>query len=260
MLVTVSNWRQLADLLITTDELDPVYPFAVRLGEKEGRMFQTRFLTAFFMFYDLGGALDAAKASDDESFWDYIRANYAALPRGKERRHARGELGKQYVKNLSARGKPSQIWSKLYAPTYSELVLNIAHEFEGCGIGPYFTWKLMDLFDRVLGQPVRLNKAEVDRWLPPEPRKAIKLSGVSISDVCGYILNYPAPGLQNRKCGYSEAETILCAIKGFWFSKSYMIGDDLNRRHRELERHPEFIKLLPPNLEDTYVRGDFLGA
>lgn len=228
--------------LVLTGELDPMYDMMYRINPHEKKM---RFVTHFFLFYDAGEA--ALCMNDPRPFWSYVMAGYSTFKRGTERRHFRGDNGLKAISILSLYNDLDEMWDSMYGSN----LYTIAQKAQpGTQIGPYFQWKMMDIYDRVFDDRVFLSLDEAVKYLPDEPRKCAKAIWPDMSlrwvlqEVASWIDDIPAPGPHNRNCGYSEAETILCAINGFR-KGSYKFGQDLERRHRELAPFPELRRLLP---------------
>jgi hypothetical protein len=218
-----------------------------------------RFALHYFMFYDLGGA--ARCAYDDTPFWSYVTNGYQLFKRGTSRRHFRGDKGLTAIRGLCEHGEPGDVFAAMYQPTYAGLVHHLQDDFQGCEIGPYFSWKLMDIFDRCLGRPVRCSLPETLKFLPETPRKGAKTFfpdknlTEALMSIVRTISHLPAPGIDNRSCDLPEAETILCAIYGYQ-KGTYKVGDDISSRHEELKDFPELLKMLPPNRDwSKYARG-----
>ena len=252
---TISTWQQYARAVVRVDDLDPTYGFMNKARKLKGDAWANRMVTHLLLFYDLGGAVRCAENSTEDDFWNYVTHGYHLFNRGTERRHSRGELGKKYIANLRDRGTPSEIMEKLYGPTYTELYRNVLADFDGCGFGPYFIWKIMDIQDRCLGRPISLSLAEACKYMPDQPRKCAGATFPqlcledAIREVTDAVEDLPAPGCETRGCGYSEAETILCTIHSFFNTKTYSIGDDVHKRHKQLKEFPELLPLLPPDLD-----------
>ena len=216
-------------------------------------------LLYYFLFYDLEGAV---KCADYKApFWEYVSEVYYAAKRGKARRHFRGQAGMDAINQLSKIGAPKEVWNALYCPNFSKLVDHIKVNFQGCQIGDYFTWKLMDIFDRCLDMPVSLSFDETIKWMPDTPRKGARLwkadysLGNVLNRVVTAISDLDAPGLPTRKCGYAEAETILCAMYGY-NKGTYKVGDDIRSRHEQLSPWPDLVALLPSQQDwSFYERG-----
>ena len=88
--------------------------------------------------------------------------------------------------------------------------------------------------------------------MPDEPRKCAKAIWPHLSieqsliKVRGMMRGLEAPGAPGKECGYAEAETVLCMIKGFFLTKTHTIGDDVDEKHAQLKDHPYLLDLLPP--------------
>jgi len=262
----IDTWQKFAKVTIETDDLDPSYIFLKRARELKGESWACRFVIHFLCFYDLGGAVKAADQTTDSSFWDYTIANFHAFPRGTERRHSRGDIGLGYITNLSQHGSPTRIWGMMQAPTYTDLVRTFNYGFKGCGFGPYFIWKVLDLQERVWGRKISLSLEEAVRYCPDEPRRCAtflwpeeRFSEV-MTKVALYVSNFPAPN-GGRPCSYQEAETVLCMLKGYFITKTHTIGDDVDEKHNQLYRWPELQALLPPKQDwRQYERGTLVAS
>lgn len=247
----IKNWAQLCDVVLATGDLDPLYDFAVAANKVKDDAWTDRFVMHLLTFYDVGGAVQAADLTTENSFWDYVIANYDTFPRGTNRRHSRGDIGRKYVMNCEKMGGPTEFLEKAWSRTYTGLVKVFQDNFQGCGYGPYFVWKVMDYQDRVLGRPVQLLLHEAIKHMPDEARKGATLlwPGKPLQDVLGgmieYMRRYAAPGLPTRGCGFSEVETMLCALRG-WYNNDYAVGQDLLERHKQLKPFPQYRPLLKP--------------
>jgi len=247
-----------ARLTVTTGDLDPMYDLIWRGRREYGDQWAYRFVMHFFMFYDAGGA--AAAAKHEGSFWQYCEDTYSTARRGTERRHFRGNKGWKAILAFGAMGSPSQVWD-LNANSYDILSASIKHYWAGTQTGPYFAWKAMDLLDRCLGHEISLSLNEAAQFMPDEPRKcalalwpnrSIKESLVLVRDI---ISDLPAAGAPGKLCGFAEAETVLCMIKGYFLTKTHTIGDDVDEKHAQLKDYPDLQKLLPPKQDwSQYVR------
>ena len=233
-----------------THDLDPTYDFLFAAKQDQGQDWLNRFSLHYLMFYDLGGALAAARDTEEANFWAYVQDNYDDFPRGTERRHSRGVVGRLYLENMVTKGTPRGIMRDMYSPSYSGLVSVMISRFKSCGFGPYFIWKVMDFQDRIYERPVRLSLLEADKYCPDEPRRCANTLWDMpfphvLSFVAGSIKDMPAPGAPDRTCDLPEAETILCMLKGWGVTKTHTIGDDVDSKWEQLRKFPEFHKYLP---------------
>jgi hypothetical protein len=248
------KWHNFARLLVETGELDPVYDLIDRGGLDHGAQWRHQFALHFFMYYDVGQAAALANAQTELDFWHMQNFGYQGFKRGTERRHFRGEKGLTAMRTFQHMGSPGSIWRAMSAPTYHQLVMRVESDFQGCQMGPYFTWKAMDILDRCLGYSVELSLEDAVRYLPEQPRKCAKelWPTLSLADalrmVSSWICDLPAPGRPTRNCGYSEAETVMCAALGYQ-KGTYKLGSDLERRHAELKDHPYLRKHIGPMID-----------
>lgn len=258
----ITNWRDFAKVTIETRDLDPTYVFLYNARKANGDDWATKFAIHYLCFYDLGEAVKAARGTTQETFWEYTIANYPIFHRGTERRHSRGKLGLEYLANLSRHGRPLDIWDKMYAPNYEQLIRVFKENFDHCGFGPYFLWKVMDFQDRIWGRPVELTHASAVRHCPDDPRKCAKIMWPELhfydvmEIVNDYVKKFPAPPSGDRMCSYPETETILCMLKGFFITKTHTIGDDIDSKYKQLAEFPELLQYLPPKQDwRQYERG-----
>jgi hypothetical protein len=246
--------RKFAREHVTSGEIDAIYPVIYRMRHEHGWAAQMRFATHLFLFYD---AEEAAKCAFNKSpFWSYVREGYPTFKRGKARRHFRGENGLKAIEILESLGNPHAFWEYMACSEYAMMADKVARTLRGAQIGPYFQWKAMDILDRCLSMPVKLNYFDAVKYLPDEPRKGAQLIwgdkhiGEVLNEVVNWISDLPAPGAPTRNCSYAEAETILCAISGL-MKGSYHVGDDIDGRHKELADYPDLKILLPPKQDWT---------
>lgn len=260
---SIETWYDFARVTVQTKDLDPTYDFLWNARQEMGDNWADRFALHMLMFYDLGGAVAAAQQTNEHNFWEYVLDNYTAFPRGTERRHSRGTLGLGYVTELSKRGSPTKLLGKMTGEYYTYLVKTVERDFKGCGFGPYFIWKVLDYQERCLGRAIYLTLDECLKYMPAEPRKCAATLWphtslrVVVDGVRKAIYNLPAPGSPDRLCSYQEVETVLCMLKGYFITKTHTIGDDIDEKHEQLRKWPEFLKFLPPKQDwSQYVRVD----
>jgi hypothetical protein len=222
---------------------------------------------AFLLYYDAGQAADIAENVPDR-FWDYLiqgelGETFQKLKRGTERRHFRGAASLNALRKLKSFGmEPWELLHLMYPlqitrdPTYSELYKRMTTDFAGTQFGPYFIWKLYDIFNVCLGMPITLSFDEALKYMPDEPRKAAEYFFGSFHDgltkVDLNIGQYDHP-VRGGKCGLAEAETILCMMKGYFKTKTHSIGDDIFEKYEQLKRYPELQALLPDVIEPVEI-------
>jgi hypothetical protein len=258
----VSNWRDFAKITIETNDLDPSYVFLYNARKANGNDWATKFAIHYLCFYDLGEAVKAARCSTQSTFWEYTVGNYQIFQRGTERRHSRGAKGLEFITNLARHGTPMDIWDKMYAPNYDALIKTFKTNFHGCGFGPYFVWKVMDLQDRVWGRPIHITLEDAVKHCPDDPRKCAKIIWPELhfhdamEIVTDYVRKFKAPPSFDRPCSYPEAETVLCMMKGYFITKTHTIGDDVDSKYKQLAQYPDLLQYLPPKQDwSQYERG-----
>jgi Alpha-glutamyl/putrescinyl thymine pyrophosphorylase clade 2 len=256
--LVVDTWQSFAVETVKSHDLDPTYDLLANLRKPYGEAFVARACLHMLMFYDLRDALELAKL-DGKKYWEHIDKNYPHLRRGTERRHFRSINGWKTVEALrEAYPRPEEFMEDNYD---SDLRIMEAKLRRWPGFGPYFVWKAADYQDRIMGFPItfRTNLELV----PDQPRKsaATFFPGqdlVSVLEkVSDAICEYPAPGLPNRPCGLSEAETVLCMLKTYFTTKAAWLGKDIMLRYKELG-DTKFARYLPPPVNvERWRRGEY---
>lgn len=265
----INTWQRFAEITIKTNDLDPMYSVIRGLNQTRSRDWMGRFIIYFLCFYDAGGAADAAENWTDKDFWQ--RLKYAGqvkeTKRGTERRHFRGVNALRACATLeSYEVSPWYLLENMYGvvherpPTYAEFYKRMTTRFAGTAMGPYFIWKLYDIFNICLDMPITLSFDEALKYMPDEPRKSAEHFFPSfehgLKEVTDYIHQYKHP-VRPGLCGLAEAETILCMMKGYFKTKTHVIGDDIHDKTVQLANHPELWPLLPDDVEpDAYQRGE----
>ena len=229
--------------LLSTGDLDPIY-IALSKMELDQRQL-SRWLVAYWCFYHAGAACHLSDSSD-AMFWGKL---YEAAenvvptpvntrwPRGHERRHFRGQQGLDAVKSLQERhpsgpadmvaGFPALLGGRPSVP-FSEISRRAQEER---GFGPWISFKIGDMLDRLGIVPVSFDQAEVFMFKDPT-EAALKLwrmkAGLNedaqpkdrigaITQVVDYLRmtfkDYTAPPTHERMVDLQEIETILCKWK-----------------------------------------------
>jgi hypothetical protein len=255
--IIVSDWKIFARETIRINDLDPTYSMLVKARDLYGDEWAARFCLHMLMFYHVGEASFAAQL-DGREFWEYVEDSYPTCKRGTERRHFRGEAGRASIASLKSKflTTPGNALRAFHRPTYPEF--HRAVQNGATGFGDYFIWKWADYLHCVFEQPIDLSEAY--KYMPSEPAKCAKAFWPeltlkqSLDRVVDEIKQYSDPFTNSRPCGVSEAETILCMMKGFFITKSHRLGDDLLDKHKALVG-TTLGELLPPvqNL-DQWIR------
>lgn len=258
----VNTWQDFAQVTIETNDLDPMYAVIAGLNEYRYREWMGRFILYFILFYDAGGAASEADYGDgvsSEGWFEHIRhlASLKETKRGTERRHFRGDNALSAIDRLSSFGlTPWELLMDMYPgkPTYSTLYNRMTTKYAKTQMGPYFIWKLYDIFNVCLGFPISLSLDEAVKYMPSEPHKAAAYFfpqtsfADAVKEVADEISQYDHP-VRSGKCGLAEAETILCMMKGAFWTRTHRIGDDIDDKYSQLASYPSLQKLLPPQVD-----------
>jgi hypothetical protein len=249
--MVVRTWQEFAREIIRINDLDCTYELMYKARLEYGDEWANKFALHMLMFYHLGEAAEAA-SKDTSDFWFHVMDNYATCRRGVERRHFRGANGLNSIASLMARfPDPSDAIVQLAGSTY----LDVRKSLKGVlGFGDYFIWKVCDYLDRVFGLPVDFSNGV--RYMPSEPSKCAKALWpaqtveATLQMVVEEIQQYPAPPDRGRPCGISEAETVLCGLKGYFITKVHVIGDDILDKYNALLDDPYNLRRFLPPLHD----------
>lgn len=229
--------------LLDTGDLDPIY---IALHKMELDIVKlSRWLVAYWCFYHAGAASHMADRVGDDAFWNAMQI--AALnntptptggrwPRGHERRHFRGQQGIDAVMSLQHRHRTpiqwlnslgvNQLWAeRVQFSAISELVQ------QERGFGPWISFKVGDMLDRLDLLDVNFDQAEVFMFKDPveAAMRLWRLKGGfsenampkdkvgTITQIVDYLRmvfkDHQAPPLYDRAVGLQEIETILCKWK-----------------------------------------------
>lgn len=230
--------------LLETGDLDPIYIALHKMQMNQTQL--SKWLVAYWCFYHAGVACHMASIPGTDAYWNEMQV--AALnntlapsggrwPRGHERRHFRGQQAVDGVTSLIARhpsgpadmvaGFPALLRGREAIP-FSEVA---ARAQEERGFGPWISFKIGDMLDRLEIVPVSFDQAEVFMFKDPT-EAALRLWRIkaglnetampkdktkAITEVVGYLTHYfkdyTAPPGHERAVGLQEVETILCKWK-----------------------------------------------
>lgn len=247
------------------------------LNKAKSRDWMGKFLMTFLLYYDAGQAIQVADNIDSSKYWPSLiniaRDRPSLMKRGTERRHMRGKNELNALERLSSFAQDP--WGLLvtmyppkgpHTPSYTNFYQHITENFSGTQFGPYFIWKLYDIFNVCLEMPIRMSGPEALLYMPAEPLKVLHTfadawGGSPISTLerfNTYIGQYDHPVVRGQKCSYAETETILCMLKGYFFTKRHVIGDDIQEKWNQLLKYPEAQGYLPRMIiPNSYERGEF---
>lgn len=247
--------------LIVSGDLDPVYIALVEAQWDQAQL--AKWLIAYWCFYSTGVACYASE-QPTAKFWKVLETAAeneqetpvgGRWPRGHERRHARGEQGKRMVSGLRCRYKdnPEGMINTICSGSHMAAVDNLMMPYEDIAnavkkhtlFGPWISFKICDMVDRVLGIPVSFKNAHVfmfkdpvkaavmlwrERTGMPENAKPKDLNAVIEQIVDMLIAEYAdleAPPYNDRAIGLQEVETVLCKWKSH-MNGHYPINNDID--------------------------------
>jgi hypothetical protein len=228
--------------LIETQDLDPVYTM-LHAGQLPPDQLK-RWLFAYSFSYSAGVVSWLSERADND-FW--VQATKFAAntepspidgrwPRGRERRHFRGEKCVKAMNHMRDRfGQPEAVIDYITAAEPRTCPNVMARVQELPIYGPWIGFKMADLTDRVLGLPVEFTMPDVTFF--DSPRKAAKQwaekyapgATTGVQEACDYIAAHLgemlAPPRFERKINLAEIETVLCKW-GSHMNWHYPIGID----------------------------------
>jgi hypothetical protein len=228
--------------LLDTGDLDPIY---IALHKMElDNVTLSKWLVAYWCYYHAGVACHMATMGKDAYWQEMMRAAQniepaptgGRWPRGHERRHFRGAQATDGIFSLQARhpSGPADMVAGFPAllglgPVPFKEISDRAQEERG--FGPWISFKIADMLDRLDICPVSFEQAEVFMFKDPT-EAALRLwrlkAGLNetampkdktkaITEVVNYLKlrfkDYTAPPRHERPVGLQEVETILCKWK-----------------------------------------------
>lgn len=271
--------------LLDVNELDPIYVALWRcLKMEDGYSWSqaARWMVAYWCYYNAGVASYMAGFEGDE-FWEYMlhaahNSNLAPSPvarpghhngdwpRGHERRHFRGKQAVTGICELIKRygSRPEDMVTAMTEGDMDyESVARRARQHRG--FGPWISFKIADMVDRVLEQRVDFTQAQVFMFTDPV-KAALMLwrlrAGVpetaqprdqqgAITQVVEYLTEhfsgYTAPPAHDRPVGLQEVETILCKWKSH-MNGHYPLWNDTDEINASLREWSSVAPLASPFL------------
>lgn len=213
-------------ILFETEDLDPLYVALV--GANLDGDLMRKWLVAYWLFYHVGVSSDIASADD---FWDRVIQLHDTAPRGTERRHFRGRSSRDAIEVLSYFDPVSLVDDIIGEEPTAESIGRQARLLPQ--FGPWISWKIADMVDRVLNITVDFSEANVaiygdvvkaatmvsDRW-----GEDFGLDEV-IERLLRAFTGHLAPPFYDRPINIQEIETVLCKIKSHWHNH-YPLGKD----------------------------------
>lgn len=229
--------------LLDAGDLDPVYT-ALWNAELPPHKLK-RWLLAYWCFYHMGTASWIADRAT--GYWErfYEAANSKAYPRCSERRHFRAANAVNSVIYLENEGL-ANLFGPLIDPKIQSAAEIMRKVRKWNGFGPWISFKVADMLERLDLCRVRFNVADV--YLFESPLEGAKLlaeergAEVSQSQLPSWAVEtllkdfrgYKAPPRFERSLNAQEIETILCKWKSFK-GGHYEIGEDVESCQKSLQ-------------------------
>ena len=239
------NGGAFARALFETEDLDPIYVMLARSGLEREQI--ARWTVASWCFYH---ARTACRIVEEEgSFWSAMRrADRERWARGTERRGFFGHKSFNTIEALAARYRDATSLIEDLAsgrPTFG----SVARKARSWGeFGPYFSFKVVDMLDRVLGVPVDVSDCDLSFEKKPYEGAALiareETLPRSLPAVLGWLgkqlEGHRAPPAHDRPASILELETVLCKYKSHAMGV-YEIGTDLREMGATMKRTPGWL-------------------
>lgn len=232
--------------LIEANDLDPIYTMLHR-GKLDQNQLR-RWCLAYWCFYS-AGVVSWISERKDADFWSVMMEAAINMtpspigerwPRGRERRHFRGDKCVDAIHTLARRyPQPEDAVASLEQPGSYARVQDKVMKWPL--FGPWIAFKVGDMLDRVLGVPIDFTGSDI--FFFDSPRIAaeewvggynkIGAAGKAVVHLEKHLGHMDAPPRFERKLNLQEYETVLCK----WHSHMtgfYPIGIDTHELHEAL--------------------------
>lgn len=241
-------------VLIGSGDLDPIYIMLHEANLDSNTL--KRWLLAYWCYYSAGVASRIAESSD---FWgDMWQAHNLRWPRGAERRHFRGDVSRKALVCLQSTGTtPERIVDHMTGGSDLSGIINRVQQYSG--FGPWISWKIADMAERVLHLNVDFTHANLGMYRDPVKGAALVLTGdedypISPDELQSVVDNmtvafrdYSAPPYYDRPINVQEVETVLCKYKSYCHGH-YPPGKDTREVYHGLHGWGKLASQLRPYL------------
>lgn len=237
---------QFGEELLAYDDLDPVYNILWH-GRQQGLMDEAtlkRWLVAYWGFYHAGTASYLAQYEGEEFWLEYSEAaSTKVFPRGRERRHYRGNISKDSAAGLMELELPPETLVDSLCldldTDYSVLAAEVVREWPG--FGKWIAFKIGDMLERLDLFPTKFLPHHIFTFFESPKIGAMLLAysegweasnsyptpeQYAIARLTNYLGEYPAPPREERVLGLQEYETVLCKWKSY-LNGHYEPGHDV---------------------------------
>ena len=242
--MTLPTYYEFGVDLITTYDLDPIYPMVVAADLDDSTL--KKWLLAYWCYYDAGVASRIAESKD---FYMAMKQGVAeGWPRGMERRYFYSKQAMNCINGLIEAGKPEEIVD--FMTQYDDFQSLSDAVISFTGFGPWMAWKIGDMAERVLQIDVDFSNSELGIYKDPLQGAAYIKCGdknypISLDELHGVCETmeddfslYLAPPFLDRPINIQEVETVLCKYKAHCFGH-YPYGNDTIHIAKALERQED---------------------
>lgn len=235
--------------LLDTLDLDPIY--CMMYDSHLDTKLQYKLILAYILFYHAGVASKIAEAKDF-----YRTANQAQQekwPRGRERRHFRGQASQNVLDWFRAAfpNPEKAIEGLLGSKTFPQIYKRMDN---WPLFGLWARFKTADLVDRVIGNPIKMDIADLQLYESPVEAAKEWRPNWTLRQVVEYVIDQYkdrlAPPRFDRPIGIFEAETCLCKGASHWHGH-YPVGSDTHEINEHLVGWGDLAQELKRHLPKT---------
>jgi hypothetical protein len=231
----VMELAEFALALMETRDLDPLYVMLWDAG-----MAADEWLLAYWCFYHAGVASYCSEL-EGHAYWERMRS-FAIMPkspRGSERRHFRGKMAAESIRQLAINfyPRPDAVveWLGLQGLGARQVMRRVTTLY---GFGDWISWKMADMVERLDLLQVEFGVENLDDMFEASKEGAERayerysLQGDYLPAAYGYICHFTdeagvlVPPREDRGVGVQEVETVLCKWKSH-LNGHYHIGKDI---------------------------------
>jgi len=256
------SYTDFSTQLLDTYDLDPIYYMLVRADLADDVLY--RWLLAYWCYYHAGVASLLAEITDSNEYYERMYDGVKDWPRGAERRYFRGKDAYRAVDYLRSFGSPEKVVAHMIEHKTFDAVSKHAQEF--VLFGPWISWKIADMAERVVAIPVDFSEANLFMYKDPVMGAALvkhgdynqKMSSDELEEVVYDTLSNfghrMAPPYDDRPVNIQEVETFLCKWKSH-YRGSYPLYKDTTEITERLmdwgdlaeDLHTYMLELKPKN-------------
>lgn len=252
-------WQEFGRQLIESLDLDPVYVMLYKARHAKhdaiDDVLLKRFCLAYWMFYSCD---TASRIAEDDNFWKgCVLAQLEKWPRGAERRHYRGDTSSKSIKQLMSIPAPPEgiVDYMTKGNTFEDIQRNLQNYY---AFGPWITWKIADMAERVLGKDIDFSAADLSMYKEPLAGAALIAPSGNLKFAITLLERefnmMKAPPAYDRWLNIQEYETILCKYKSH-VNGHYPLWKDTREIHESTAKSPStlgkyLLQFLPPLPEE----------